>query len=91
MKDLSIIRNLRRLVAANRAARKARHEAEVALRFRVCERGGRLFILCNGTAIHAVPESRTADYLVADIEEARRAALLFESLAPAEGVVSEEQ
>lgn len=66
--------------AAKQAERKARREAEIALRFRVCERGGRLFILCGGTAFCVVPEPRTADYIVADLEAARRAALDFDSM-----------
>lgn len=78
--ELPIIRRLRRLIEAGKAARKARRDAEVSLRFYLSERNGRVFIVCNGTAIGEMPMTATVSSISDEIESMRAAALAYEEL-----------
>lgn len=65
---------------ANKAARKARRDAEITLRFYLSERGGRVFVVCNGTAICEMPMTATVSSVSDTIERMRAAALAYEEL-----------
>lgn len=76
--NFPVIRRLKRLIEANEAARKARHDTEVSRRIYLAERGGRVFIVCNGTAVAELPKARTVSEVTAEISRARRAALDYD-------------
>lgn len=77
---MQIIRRLKRLAEAGKAARKARRDAEVSLRFYLSERSGRVFIVCNGTAVGEMPGSATVSSVSDEMEGMRAAALAYEEL-----------
>lgn len=68
---------MRRIVGA-RAAKKARHDAEIAARFRIAERGGKIFLLCYGTAVAVVDDYSNAVEITRQIKSARNAAIDYE-------------
>lgn len=79
----TILRKLRRLIEADKAARRARRDTEVSQRIYLAERGGRVFILCNGTAVSELPKKRTVSELTVLISRSRQAALDYDRLAAA--------
>lgn len=78
--DLPIVRKLQRHIEANKAAKKARHDTEIVLRFRLAERDGRMFIMCYGTAVCELPQTTTVSDVSDTIAKMRQAALTYDSL-----------
>lgn len=62
-----------------RAGKEARFKAEIESRFSVRESGGKVFILCGGTAVRTLLPGETVADAVALIDEARKSALLYSS------------
>lgn len=68
-------------LAVARATRKAQHTAEISARFRIAERGGKIYLLCYGTAIAVISGGDTAYEISKLIYKARAAAILYDSAA----------
>lgn len=75
-----IILHIRRFIQAGKAAKKARHDIEIALRLRIVERSGRMFIVCGDTAVAELPQTQTVSDVAGAIARARRAALAYDTL-----------
>lgn len=67
-----------RRIAVARATREARHDAEIAARFHIAERGGKIFLLCYGTAVAVMGETSSASQICKSIDTARAAAMLYD-------------
>lgn len=67
-----------RCIVGARAAKKARHDAEIKARFRISERGGKIYLLCCGTAVAVINESNNAAMITRQIKAAREAAIDYE-------------
>lgn len=69
---------IRRHLASVKAGKRAKHEAEINARFRITERGGKIYLLCYGTAVAIVNEHSNAVEITRQISSARNAALDYE-------------
>lgn len=74
---MNIITIIRQRIEAHRIAADLRRKAEITSRFSVCERQGRIYLLCCGTAFAVADKSLAVDALAAAIAEARSAAILY--------------
>lgn len=77
---MKIIRLIQRKIEAKKAAQKAQQNEEVALRFCVSERKGRVFIICDGTAVAEMTKTETVSAVSTTIEKMREAALAYKEL-----------
>lgn len=69
---------IRRHLEGAKAAKAARRDAEIRARFRVAELGGRIYILCCGTAVAVVDDCGTAREITRQIKAARDAAMEYD-------------
>ncbi len=72
---------LKREVDAAKAAREARHRAEIEYRFTIRERQGKIYILCNTTAIATLPPESTMQDALALMKKARTSAVAFDKVS----------
>lgn len=73
----TIIEFLKKKAAAMRAAKKMMRKAEIESLYRVTEKGGKLYITCNGSAVYEIKDDSNAKTIVGILEEARKTALKF--------------
>ena len=69
---------IRRYFAGVKAAKLSRHEAEISARFRITERGGKIYLLCYGTAVAVISDNSNAAEITRQIKSARNAALDYD-------------
>lgn len=76
----NLIRFIRRTVDAKKAAKKAQMNEEVILRFYLAERKGRVFVICDGTAVAEMTKTDTVSTVSNILEKMRSAALAYKDL-----------
>lgn len=69
---------IRRQLASAKAGKRAKREAEISERFHITERGGKIYLLCYGTAVAVVNEHSNAVEITRQINSARNAALDYD-------------
>lgn len=79
MKNLTEI--FKKKIEIIKAAKKAAQVAEVESRYRITEKGGKLYITCNGSAIYEIQDDCNAKTIVEILEETRKIALKFVGIA----------
>ncbi len=73
---------IKRKVAALNATKQARQRAEIDARFAIRERGGKLCITCNSTAVFCFPKDATADIIIRQLKTMRSTAWEFYTTEP---------
>lgn len=79
MKNLTEI--FKKKIEIIKAAKKAARVAEVKSLYRITEKGGKLYITCNGSAIYEIQDDCNAKTIVEILEETRKIALKFVGIA----------
>lgn len=64
-----------------KATKKAARVAEVKSLYRVTEKGGKLYVTCDGSAIYKLQDDCTAKTIVGILAETRKIALEFVGIA----------
>lgn len=74
----NIVTKIRRWADSHKAAREAQRRAEIEARISLREKGGRIYLLCGGTAFACVENGNNALDIVKAIAQARSAAAMYE-------------
>lgn len=74
----NIVSKIRRWAESLKAAREAQRRAEIEARISLREKGGRIYLLCGGTAFALIENGHNAQDIVKAIRDARRAAEMYE-------------
>lgn len=74
-----LVSKIRRWAESLKAAREAQRRAEIEARISLREKGGRIYLLCGGTAFACVENGNNAMDIVKAISDARRAAAMYEN------------
>lgn len=70
---------IRRKIDALNATKAARRQAEIESRFLIREEGGKIYILCNGTAVIVLKSAETTGTVVEQLRKMRATAVEFAS------------